>query len=138
LSAHIVNGTLQISFELKRNPIIIYTAAELLVVAAIFAIVITLFVETRSLPQPLSAFFFAVWTIRAIFGLGADTFPTLFDLTLILLVSTIPVLLILRILGLSQIVWPLVDWGTRIVRILESREARYKGPFRGKRPRFPA
>jgi len=115
------NRTAAISFELRRNPIIPYTAVLLLVVAVILAIGITLFVETRSLPAPLAAFFFGVWSIRQIFGLAADSFPTIFDLSVILLVAAIPVLLILRILGLPEVVWPLVDWARKIVRMVEGR-----------------
>jgi hypothetical protein len=93
----------------------------LLLVAAILAVGITLFVETRSLPAPLAAFFFGVWTIRQIFRLTAESFPTIFDFAIILLVTAIPVLLILRVFGLPEMIWPVVDWASKILRKVENR-----------------
>jgi hypothetical protein len=82
---HTENGKATISFKLIRNTLIPYTAILLLLVAAILAVGITLFVETRSLPALLAAFFFGVWSIRQIFGLTSDSFPTVFDFAIIYL-----------------------------------------------------
>lgn len=67
-------GSANISFELRRNPLIVYTAVLLLIVVAFFAIFITLFVEPGPLPAALASYFFAVWSIRALFGLTAEVF----------------------------------------------------------------
>ena len=102
IKVHTEAGSANISFELKRNPLIVYSAVLLLIVAAFFAISISLFVEIGPLPGALASYFFAVWSIRLLFGLTAESFPTLFDIGILLLVLLIPLLLFLRILGLPQ------------------------------------
>jgi hypothetical protein len=115
-------GSAQISFELRRNPLITGAAVLLLLVAAVFAILIPLFMETGPLPAALSSYFFAVWTIRGLFGLTAEGFPTLFDLCIISLVLLIVVLLLLRGFGLRQFLLPARRRGRNLVRKLEGRE----------------
>ncbi len=87
ITVHTEEGSAKISFELTRNPLIVYTAVLLLMVAALFAVLITLFIESGPLPGALASYFFAVWSIRALFGLTAEGFPTLFDFAIVLLAS---------------------------------------------------
>jgi hypothetical protein len=115
-------GSAKISFELRRNPLIVDTAVLLLVVAAVFAIFITLFMEPGPLPHALSSYFFAVWTIRTLFGLTAEGFPTFFDLCIVSLVLLILLLLFLRGLGLRQALIPVGRRSRNLVRMLEGRE----------------
>jgi hypothetical protein len=76
IAVHTETGSAKVSFELRRNPLIVYTAVLLLVIAALSAMLITLFVEAGPLPGALASYFFAVWTIRTLFGLTAEGFPT--------------------------------------------------------------
>ena len=115
-------GSATITFELRRNPLIIYTAVLLLGVAASFAILITLFAQTGPLPGALASYFFALWTLRALFGLTAEGFPTLFDIGIVVLVLLIPVLLLLRVLGLPGALRPISRYGRNLARRLEGRE----------------
>lgn len=122
VAVHTSEGNAEISFELRRNPLIVDTAVLLLVVVAMFAVFITLFMETGPLPHALSSYFFAVWTIRALFGLTAEGFPTLFDLCIVSLVLLIVLLLFLRGLGLRQALIPVGRRSRNLVRRLEGRE----------------
>ena len=122
ITVHTENGRATVSLELRRNPLIVYTAILLLVAAAFFAVLITLFVETGPLPGALASYFFAVWSIRVLFGLTAEGFPTLFDMGIIVLVSLIPLLLFLRALGLPYALAPFARYGRNVVRRLEGRE----------------
>jgi hypothetical protein len=122
MTVHTQEGGANISFELKRNPLIVYTAVLLLVVAALFAILIALFLEAGPLPGALASYFFAVWSIRALFGLTVEGFPTLFDFGIVLLASLIPLLLFLRVLGLPHALLPVGRYGRNLVRMLEGRE----------------
>jgi hypothetical protein len=63
-----------------------------------------------------------VWSIRALFGLTAEGFPTLFDFGIVLLASLIPLLLFLRVLGLPQALLPVGRYGRNLVRMLEGRK----------------
>jgi hypothetical protein len=121
-------GSANISFALKRNPILVFTAVLLLVVATLFAIIITLFVEAGPLPGALASYFFAVWTIRGLFGLTAEGFPTLFDMGIVLQASLIPLLLCLRVLGLPRALLPVVRYARNLVRMLEGRELLLSAP----------
>jgi hypothetical protein len=107
MTVHTATRSTQISFELRRNRLIVQSAVLLLIVAAVFAIFISLFVETGPLPHALSSYFFAVWSIRALFGLTAEGFPTFFDLCIVALVLFILLLLFLRGLGLRDVLTPL-------------------------------
>jgi hypothetical protein len=100
----------------------------LLVVAALFTILITLFVEAGPLPGALASYFFAVWTIRALFGLTAEGFSTLFDIGIVLLASLIPLLLFLRVLGLPRTLLPVGRYARNLVRMLEGRELLLSAP----------
>ena len=122
IEVEIEEGKITASFELRRNPLIIYTAVLLLVVAAFFAILIALFVEAGPLPGALASYFFAIWSVRALFGLTAEGFPTFFDICIILLVSLIPLLLLFRVLGLPHAVSPIGHYSRNLVRALEGRE----------------
>jgi hypothetical protein len=115
-------GSAHIFFELRRNPLIVYTAVFLLVTAAIFAGFITMFVETGALPQAVAAYFFGVWTIRGLFGLTAEGFPTIFDIAIVLLVLFITLLMMLRFLGLRQVILSVGRYGINFVRMLEGRK----------------
>jgi hypothetical protein len=121
-------GSANISFELRRNPLITYAAVLLLSVAALFAIMITLFAEAGPLPGALASYFFAIWTIRTLFGLTAESFPTLFDIGIILLAALIPLLLFLRVLGLPRALLPVVRYARNLVRMLEGRELLLSAP----------
>jgi hypothetical protein len=122
ITVHTEKGRAATSFELRRNPLIVYTAILLLVVATFFAILITLFVEAGPLPGALASYFFAVWSIRVLFGLTVEGFPTLFDIGIIVLISLIPLLLFLRALGLPHALAPIARYGRNLVRMLEGRE----------------
>jgi hypothetical protein len=122
VTAQIRAGSAEVSFELKRNPLIVDAALLLLVIATAFAMLITLFMDRVPLPHALSSFFFAVWTIRSLFGLTAEGFPTFFDLCILSLVLLIMVLLFLRALGLRRLLMPVGRGGRNLVRRLEGRE----------------
>jgi hypothetical protein len=122
ITVHTENGQAKLSFELRRNPLIVYTAILLWAVAAFFAVLITFFVEAGPLPGALASYFFAVWSIRLLFALTAEGFPTLFDIGIIILVSLIPLLLFLRVLGLPHALTPIARYGRNLVRMLEGRE----------------
>jgi hypothetical protein len=115
-------GSAEVSFELKRNPLIVDAEVLLLMIAAGFAVLITLFIDRGPLPHALSSYFFAVWTIRTLFGLTAEGFPTFFDLCILSLVLLIMLLLFLRALGLRQLLMPVGRRGRNLVRMLEGRE----------------
>ena len=117
----ITNGRAEISFKLNRNPLIIYTAVILLSMTAIFAVLITLFMENGPLPHALSSYFFSVWSIRVLFGLTVDGFPTFFDLSILGLVLLIGLLLLLRGLGLRHALMPIGRKARNLVRVLEGR-----------------
>src|SRR5438046_358803 len=114
-------GHANVSFELRRNPLIVYTAVLLLIVAAFFAVMISLFVDAGTLPGALASYFFAMWSVRLLFGLTAEAFPTLFDIGILLLASSIPLLLFLRVLGLPLALAPVLEDGRNLVRKLEGR-----------------
>ena len=116
------DGSANVSFEIRRNTLIVYTAIFLLVVATIFAGVITMVVDAGALPQAVAAYFFGIWTIRGLFGLTADGFPTFFDIAIVLLVLFISVLIILRFLGLQQGLLRVGLYARNLVRRLEGRK----------------
>jgi hypothetical protein len=118
----IENGIASLFFELRRNSIIKYIAILLFVIAALFAILITIFMDNGPLPHALSSYFFAVWSIRGVFGLTVEGFPTAFDLGIIGLVLLAVFLLILRGLGIRQALVPVGRCGRNWVRKLEGRE----------------
>jgi hypothetical protein len=122
IAMHTELGRAQISFELRRNPLITGAAVLLLLGAGVFAVLIPLFMETGPLPHALSSYFFAVWTIRGLFGLTPEGFPTFFDLCIVSLVLLIVLLLFLRGLGLRQVLIPVGRCGRNLVRMLEGRE----------------
>jgi hypothetical protein len=130
-TVHMTMGSAEISFVLKRNPLIVYTAVLLLMVMALFSVLITLFVEDGPLPGALASYFFAVWNIRWLFGLTAEGFPTLFDIGIIVLVSLIPLLLFLRVLGLPRALSPVGRYARNSVRRLEGRELLLSTPIDG-------
>jgi hypothetical protein len=119
---HVENGAANLSFELRRNSVIVYTAILLLVVAVLFAILIILFMDNGPLPHALSSYFFGVWAIRGLFGLTIEGFPTAFDLGIIGLILLIVLLLILRGLGLRRALIPAGRYARNWVRTLEGRE----------------
>jgi hypothetical protein len=122
-------GSAKVSFELRRNRLIVYTAVLLLIVAALFAIIITLFAERGPLPGALASYFFALWSVRLLFGLTAEGFPTFFDLGIVLLASLIPVLLLLRVLGLPRALVPIRRYCLNVLRMLEGeKQARQPTP----------
>lgn len=92
ISVHTEGGSTHISFELRRNPLITGVAVLLLAAAGVFAILIPLFMDNGPLPHALSSFFFAVWTIRGLFGLTVEGSPTLFDLCIVFLVLLVALL----------------------------------------------
>ena len=76
----IEGGISSLSFELRRNPIVKYTAILLFVLAALFAILITIFMDQGPLPHALSSYFFAVWSIRQCSGSRSKVFRQLLTL----------------------------------------------------------
>jgi hypothetical protein len=51
----------------------------------IFAFAIALGIETNALPPAVASYFFSLWSIRGIFGLGSEGFPTLLDVGILTL-----------------------------------------------------
>jgi hypothetical protein len=88
------NGSYHVSFELHRDLLTGVTAILLFVAAVFFAFAITIFVERRSVATAVASYFFSLWSIRGILGLGAEGFPTRFDVGILALC-----LLILFLLG---------------------------------------
>jgi hypothetical protein len=115
-------GTVDISFELRRNPLIMDTAVMLLVIAAIFAVLITTKMEIKALPGAVAAYFFSVWSIRGLFGLTPEGFPTLFDIGIVLLALLVPLLLVFRLLGLAQLLSPIWIYCNDLLKRLEGRQ----------------
>ncbi len=98
------SGAVKVSFDLRRNPLITWAAVVLLAVAAGFAILITVTMDLRMLPGPVAAYFFSMWSIRGLFGLTPEGFPTIFDFGVLLLALLLPTLLVLRLLFSSAFV----------------------------------
>jgi hypothetical protein len=92
------DGSYQISFELRRDALTRLTAVLLVGAAALFALAITLFVDRKSLGTAVASYFFSLWSIRGIFGLGAEGFPTKLDISVLALCVLILLLLALRLL----------------------------------------
>jgi hypothetical protein len=92
------DGSFRILFELRRDLLTRVAAIMLFGAAVIFAFAITIFAETKTLPTALASYFFSLWSIRGIFGLAPEGFPTLLDVGILTLCMLILVLLAVRIL----------------------------------------
>jgi len=91
------NGTLQVQFELRRDRLTELAATMLFLAGVIFAFAIT-FTGEKMLPTAIASYFFSLWSIRGIFGIGPEGFPTLLDVGILTLCMLILVLLAIRIL----------------------------------------
>jgi hypothetical protein len=89
------DGSFRVSFELPRDVFISVTASALLLAAMVFCLAIA-FVETKALPTAVASFFFSLWSIGGVFGLEAQSFPTLFDVGILVLCLFILFLLVIR------------------------------------------
>ncbi len=87
-------GSYHVSFELRRDLFTRVTAIILFVAAVCFAFAITIFVERKAVATAVASYFFSLWSIRGIMGLGAEGFPTRLDVGILALG-----LLILFLLG---------------------------------------
>jgi hypothetical protein len=92
------DGSFRVLFGLRRDLLTRVAAIMLFAAAVIFAFAITIFVEAKTLPTAVASYFFSLWSIRGIFGLGAEGFPTLLDVGILTLCILILVLLAVRIL----------------------------------------
>jgi lipopolysaccharide export LptBFGC system permease protein LptF len=101
------DGSFRVSFELHRDLFIPVTAGALLLGALVFCFAIAKSVETNALPTAVASFFFSLWSIRGVFGLEAQGFPTLFDVGILGLCLLILSLLLIRF------AWPSSDDATR-------------------------
>ena len=117
-------GSVAVAFELVRNPLIVGTAMLLVGAAAVFAVSITMFVEAKSLPQAVASYFFSLWSVRGIFGLTLESFPTFFDMLIVSLAAAIPLLLAFRAFGLARFLLPVGAYLRDRIRKLEGRKPR--------------
>ena len=78
-------GTFHVTFQLRRDAFITFSACFLFAAALVICFALAIFVDVKALPVPVASFFFSLWSIRSIFGLGAQGFPTLFDVGILLL-----------------------------------------------------
>jgi hypothetical protein len=92
------DGSLKVLFDLRRDRLTQFAAIMLFGAGVIFAFAITFSVEAKSLPTAVASYFFSLWSIRGIFGLGADGFPTLLDVGILALCMLILLSLAVRIL----------------------------------------
>lgn len=90
------DGSFHVAFELRRSLFIPVTASVLFLAAVVFCIAIATSLETKALPTAVASFFFSLWSIRGVFGLEAQGFPTLFDVGILVLCLLILSLLFIR------------------------------------------
>jgi hypothetical protein len=90
------DGSYLVSFFLRRNPFLRNTVCILFGAAALFSLAIAFYVDTKSLPTAVASFFFSLWSIRLIFGLDTQGFPTLFDLGILALCLLFILFLLVR------------------------------------------
>jgi hypothetical protein len=92
------DGSFRVLFGLRRDLLTRVAAIVLFAAAVIFAFAITIFAEAKTLPTAVASYFFSLWSIRGIFGLGAEGFPTVLDVGILTLCMLILLLLAARIL----------------------------------------
>jgi hypothetical protein len=92
------DGSFRVLFGLRRDLLTRVAAIMLFAAAVIFAFAITIFAEAKTLPTAVASYFFSLWSIRGIFGLGAEGFPTLLDVGILTLCMFILLLLAVRLL----------------------------------------
>jgi hypothetical protein len=92
------DGSFRVSFGVKRDLLTRVAAVLLFGAAVIFAFAITMPADGKALPAALASYFFSLWSIRGVFGLGAEGFPTLLDVGILTLCMLILILLFSRIL----------------------------------------
>jgi hypothetical protein len=90
------DASYSVSFFLRRSEFLQDTVCILFGAAALFSLAIAFYVESKSLPTAVASFFFSLWSIRLIFGLDTQGFPTLFDLGILALCLLFILLLLVR------------------------------------------
>jgi hypothetical protein len=91
-------GKIHLSFAIRRNRLVQFTAVTLLLGLSLFAFVIPLTVKQDALATSVASFFFSLWSIRTILTPEPKVFPTLLDLLLLLLCVLILLLLMVKLL----------------------------------------
>lgn len=92
----LANGSYHVSFELRRGSFTRITAIILFVAAVCFAFAIAICVERKAVATAVASYFFSLWSIRGILGLGAEGFPTRLDVGILALCLLILFLLVFR------------------------------------------
>lgn len=92
------SDTLNLHFEMRRNPLVQLMAVVIFLVAALFTFIIPFTVRPESLPTAVASFFFSVWSTRGILSSEMKVFPTRFDLGILFLCVLLLILIGVRIL----------------------------------------
>jgi hypothetical protein len=90
-------GKVHISFDVRRNPLVLVTAIVLIGAGCLFLIGIVGFAKSEALPTSIASFFFSLWSIRAILSSEMKTFPTDLDLAILSLCVLLIVALGIRL-----------------------------------------
>jgi hypothetical protein len=92
------DGTLNLKFQMSRNPLVQLTAITLAVTAAMFMILIVSLHKVETIAAAVASFFFSVWSVRGIFASQLRTFPTLLDCYILTLCAVLLVLLCWKVI----------------------------------------
>ncbi len=92
------SGNIHLTFELRRNPLVVLTAVVISVAAALFVFAIALAVKPESQPTSVASFFFSIWSLRGILGSEMKVFPTKFDMWILFLCVLLILLIAIRLL----------------------------------------
>lgn len=90
-------GSLNLTFEMRHNPLVQVAAVVLLFGAFIFVLAIVFFVKADSLPTAIASYFFSLWSVRSILSSEMKTFPTILDITILCLRVALVVMVGIRL-----------------------------------------
>lgn len=94
-------GKVTYGFTVDRSPLITLTSIVLVITATFFVVMIGFINSIQTLALTAASFFFSIWSLRGILSAEIQTFPTLFDASLLSLSVILLVILSWKVLMLS-------------------------------------
>ena len=92
------SGNIHLTFELRRNPLVVLVTIVIFGAATLFVCVIPFAGKLENLPTSVASFFFSIWSLRGILGSEMKVFPTTFDLGILSLCVLLILLIGIRFL----------------------------------------
>jgi hypothetical protein len=93
------SGSIRLSFEMRRNPLVVLVTVVIFGAATLFVCVIPFAGKLENLPTSVASFFFSIWSLRGILGSEMKVFPTTFDLGILSLCVLLILLIGIRLLS---------------------------------------